>query len=142
MASADRAANLRLEESRNEAAGGIAAQKRATQAQDALRPTAKAAAAPDTRSRSARNDSLLAAVAHGDVEAARQWLAVVGPDAQQDSDGRSALALAVLRSDLAMVRLLLAQGANRLARDRFGQTPQGYAAAQADPLLHAAFDLP
>ena len=56
--------------------------------------------------------------------------------------GRSALALAVLRSDLAMVKLLLASGANRLAADRFGQTPQGYAAKQADPALRAAFGLP
>lgn len=154
MASADRAANVRAEESKAEASGNVSAQRRVAEAQAAPRAATKAAVLPnttpntapntppDTESRRTPNDSLLAAVARGDVESARQWLTVAGPDTQHDGDGRSALTLAVLRSDLPMVRLLLAQGASRLALDRFGQTPQGYAAAHADPALRAAFDLP
>jgi hypothetical protein len=42
---------------------------------------------------------------------------------ERDVDGRAALAIAVLRADVPLVKLLLASGANRRAVDRFGQTP-------------------
>ena len=146
MVSAERAADARSEAKKAESAAdsaiGGAGQVRAAEARPMPRPTARAAQASNAIALPTPPDSLLAAVSRGDVESAKQVLAAVGPDAQQDGDGRSALALAVLRSDLAMVKLLLASGANRSAADRFGQTPQGYAAKQADPALRAAFGLP
>jgi len=87
---------------------------------------------------------LLAAVTRGDIKAARRILSTTDPDAERDPDGRTALAIAVLRSDLPMAKLLLASGANRRAQDRFGQTPAGYAQAQAtgDPVILRAFGSP
>ena len=146
ITSGERAAEARPEarkaESAVDAAVGAAGQVRAAQARSISRPTAPAREATNATAPPTPPDSLLAAVSRGDFESAKQVLATVRPDAQQDGDGRSALALAVLRSDLAMVKLLLASGANRLAPDRFGQTPQGYATQQADPALRAAFGLP
>ena len=92
-----------------------------------------AAAAP-------RSD-LLAAVMAGHVDAARAILKHADPDSSKDADGRTALALAVLGSDAEMVVLLLERGADRLAQDRFGQTPLGYAAAAANPAVLKAFGL-
>ena len=92
-----------------------------------------AAAAP-------RSD-LLAAVMAGHVDAARAILKHAGPDSSKDADGRTALAWAVLGSDAEMVVLLLERGADRLAQDRFGQTPLGYAAAAANPAVLKAFGL-
>lgn len=65
----------------------------------------------------------------------------VGPDDERDADGRTALTLAVLRNDAGAVKLLLDRGADRQARDRFGQTPQGYALAAGDPAVLGAFGL-
>jgi hypothetical protein len=84
---------------------------------------------------------LLAAARQGDTEAMRRILARRGPDDERDADGRTALTLAVLRADVAMASLLLQQGADRLAADRFGQTAQGYAIAAGDPALLKAFGL-
>jgi hypothetical protein len=64
------------------------------------------------------------------------------PDTQRDADGRTALALAVLRADVPMVKRLLAQGAQPQVPDRFGQTPQGYAEASGDPAMRQAFQGP
>jgi hypothetical protein len=60
------------------------------------------------------------------------------PDANKDADGRTALALAVLRADAAAVSALIARGANPLLADRFGQTAMDYAQALADPAVLAA----
>jgi hypothetical protein len=86
--------------------------------------------------------SLLAAVAAGDASAAELILASSNADAETDADGRTALALAVLNMDARLVKLLLARGANRLAPDRFGQTPQGYAQAGGNTAVLRAFGLP
>lgn len=85
-------------------------------------------------------ENLLTAAAAGDIDAVRRILQHTAPDAERDADGRTALALAVLRADLRMVQLLLASGANRLAPDRFGQTPQAYADAGGDPAVRRALD--
>lgn len=77
----------------------------------------------------------------GHVDAARAILKHAGPDSSKDADGRTALAWAVLGSDAEMVVLLLERGADRLAQDRFGQTPLGYAAAAANPAVLKAFGL-
>ena len=58
---------------------------------------------------------------------------------ERDADGRTALAIAVLRADLPLVRLLLASGANRHAVDRFGHTPLSYADASGDTTMPQAF---
>ena len=100
----------------------------------AVRPASPAEQAP--------RSGLLAAVTAGDIEAARRILPTTDPDAERDPDGRTALAIAVLRSDLPMTKLLLASGANRRAQDRFGQTPAGHAAASGDPVMLGAFGSP
>ncbi len=86
--------------------------------------------------------SLLAAAAAGDVEAVRRLLQTRAPDAERDADGRTALALAVLRTEVRLVRLLLDKGANRHAPDRLGQTPLGYAQASGNAALLRAFETP
>jgi ankyrin repeat protein len=86
--------------------------------------------------------TLLAAAAAGDIEAVRRLLQTRGPDEERDADGRTALALAVLRSDVRLVRLLLDKGANRLAPDRLGQTPLGHAQAGGDAALLRALGAP
>ena len=96
-------------------------------------PAAAAAIAPAP--------GLLAWVLQGDTEAVQRILAQRGPDNERDADGRTALTLAVLQANPAMVSLLLQHGADRLATDRFGQTAQGYAAASGDPALLKAFGL-
>ena len=62
-------------------------------------------------------------------------------DDERDADGRTALALAVLRGDVAAAQGLLARGADRLAKDRFGRTPQDYALAAGHPAMLKAFGL-
>ena len=90
----------------------------------------------------APGEGLLVAVNQGDVEAARTILLATDPDAERDTDGRTALAIAVLRANVPLVKLLLASGANRSAVDRFGHTPLGYAKASADTGLLQAFAKP
>lgn len=90
----------------------------------------------------APREGLLAAVKMGDIEAAHTILQSAEPDAERDADGRTALAIAVLRADVPLVKLLLASGANRHAVDRFGQTPVSYADASADTMLRQAFGRP
>jgi ankyrin repeat protein len=85
---------------------------------------------------------LLVAVNKGDIEAARTVLRTTDPDAERDADGRTALAIAVLRVDVPLVKLLLASGANRLAVDRFGQTPVSYANASGDATVLQALGRP
>lgn len=77
-------------------------------------------------------DSLLAAVAAGNDEAARRLLTTVDPDDERDAEGRTALALAVQRSDARLVALLLARGADPALPDRHGQTPMDLARALND----------
>jgi hypothetical protein len=90
----------------------------------------------------ALGNGLLVAVNKGDIEAARTILKATDPDAERDADGRTALAIAVLRADVPLVKLLLASGANRGAVDRFGHTPVSYANASADTALLQAFGKP
>jgi len=88
------------------------------------------------------SEALLAAVNKGDIEAARTLLQTTDPDAERDADGRTALAIAVLRADVPLVKLLLASGANRRAVDRFGHTPVSYANASGDTTMLQAFGRP
>lgn len=104
---------------------------------DAARPADTAEPTPP-----GPRSSLLAAAASGNIAAARRLLPGIDPDAERDADGRTALAIAVLRSDLPLVKLLLAGGANRLEPDRFGQTPAGYAAASGSAAIRQAFGRP
>jgi hypothetical protein len=90
----------------------------------------------------APGNGLLIAVNKGDIEAARTILQGTDPDAERDADGRTALAIAVLRANVPLVKLLLASGANRRAVDRFGHTPVSYATASADTALLQAFGKP
>lgn len=90
----------------------------------------------------APSEGLLAVVQKGDIEAARTVLQTTDADAERDADGRTALAIAVLRADLPMVKLLLASGADRHAVDRFGHTPASYAHASGDTKLLQAFGRP
>ncbi|MBK6471221.1 MAG: ankyrin repeat domain-containing protein [Betaproteobacteria bacterium] len=85
---------------------------------------------------------MLVAVHSGDIEAARTILQGTDPDAERDADGRTALAIAVLRANVPLVKLLLESGANRRAVDRFGHTPVSYANASADTALQQAFGKP
>jgi hypothetical protein len=62
-------------------------------------------------------------------------------DQDRDSDGRTALALAVLRGDAAAVTQLLAQGADPLVPDRYGQTPRGYARSLGNAAVLEAMGL-
>jgi len=97
--------------------------------------------APMKALRPAPQGSLLAAVAAGDADTVARLLQTAAPDAERDADGRTALALAVLRSDARSVKLLLGHGSDRLLPDRFEQTPQGYAAALGDPAVLDAFGM-
>jgi ankyrin repeat protein len=84
---------------------------------------------------------LIAAVLAGDSERLIRLLEHAAPDAERDADGRTALALAVRRSDIRCVAALLARGADRLAADRSGRTPLDEARAIADPAVRAALGL-
>lgn len=88
------------------------------------------------------SQGLLVAVNKGDIEAARTLLRTTDPDAERDVDGRAALAIAVLRADVPLVKLLLASGANRRAVDRFGQTPLSYAIAGGNAAILQAMGRP
>lgn len=90
----------------------------------------------------APSNGLLVAVHSGDIEAARTILQGTDPDAERDADGRTALAIAVLRANVPLVKLLLENGANRRAVDRFGHTPVSYANESADTALQQAFGKP
>jgi hypothetical protein len=90
----------------------------------------------------APGNGLLVAVSKGDIEATRTILQSTDPDAERDADGRTALAIAVLRGYLPLVRLLLASGANPVAVDRFGSTPVVSARASAEAALLQAFGKP
>ena len=137
---------------RNDAAVAPMAKER-TEAGALVRPALSAApkAAADAQAnRAGRSEKavtvpaqrgLLDAVAAGQIDAVRSLLDATSPDFDRDVDGRTALTLAVLRSDAAMVVLLLEHGADRLAQDRFGQTPIGYAATAGDPPIKKAFGL-
>ena len=85
--------------------------------------------------RASAKRGLLDAVNKGDIEVARTLLQTTNPDAERDADGRTALAIAVLRADLPLVKLLLASGADRRAVDRFGHTPVSYASASTDATM-------
>ena len=61
---------------------------------------------------------------------------------RRDADGRTVLAIAVLRADVPLVKLLLASGANWRAVDRFGHTPVSYANASGDTAILQAFGKP
>ena len=88
------------------------------------------------------SEGLLVAVNKGDIEAVRKLLRTNDPDAERDIDGRTALAIAVLRADAPLVKLLLASGANRRDVDRFGQTPLSYANAGGDTAILQAMGRP
>ncbi len=88
------------------------------------------------------SEGLLVAANRGDIEAARTALQTTDPDAERDADGRTALAIAVLRADLPLVKLLLESGANRRAVDRYGQTPVSYANARGDTTMLQALERP
>ena len=90
----------------------------------------------------APSEGLLVAVMKGDIEAARTLLQITDPDAERDADGRTALAIAVLRADVPLVKLLLAGGANRRAVDRFGHTPMSYANTSGDGAMLQALGGP
>jgi len=117
----------------------------AAQARNAIakNPTPRdPAARVDMAAVRAPSEGLLAAVARGDIDAARTALQTTAPDAERDADGRTALAIAVLRADVPLVRLLLANGADRHAVDRFGHTPASYAEAGGDTTLRQAMGRP
>jgi hypothetical protein len=90
----------------------------------------------------ARGAGLLEAAAAGDADAVEVLLSRVAPDAERDAQGRTALALAVLRSDSRSVSLLLAHGADRHLPDRQGQTPLDAAIRLGDPAVLKALGLP
>lgn len=90
----------------------------------------------------APSEGLLVAVNKGDIQAVRTLLRSTNPDAEHDADGRTALAIAVLRADVPLVKLLVASGANRHAEDRFGQTPMSYANASGDTAILQALGRP
>jgi hypothetical protein len=87
-------------------------------------------------------NGLAGADGKGSLEGPRQAPVRSHPDAERDADGRTALALAVLRGDVPMVKWLLARGAQPQVPDRFGQTPLGYAEAGGDPAMRQAFQGP
>jgi hypothetical protein len=62
-------------------------------------------------------------------------------DEDKDSDGRTALAQAVLRGDAPAVTLLLKQGANPLTPDRFGQTARDHARSLGNAAVMEALGL-
>jgi hypothetical protein len=103
--------------------------------------TGRQLASPVRAGETASTPGLLAAVAQGNANAARRLLTARGPDNERDADGRSALMLAVLRSDAVMATLLLQHGADRLATDHSGQTAQAYAVASGNPAMLRAFGL-
>jgi hypothetical protein len=90
----------------------------------------------------AQRSGLLAAAAAGDADAVESLLRRVAPDTERDAQGRTALALAVLRSDSRSVSLLLAHGADRHRADLKGQTPLDEAIRLADPAVLKALGLP
>jgi hypothetical protein len=108
----------------------------------------KLASAEALERRSARAEStglarsFLDFVRKGDVQAATEALGDQHPDAVRDSEGRTALALAVLRGDVPMTKWLLARGAQPDAADRLGRTPLDHATDSADPALRSAFGPP
>jgi hypothetical protein len=105
-------------------------------------PARDNAARVDRAAVQAPSEGLLVAVNKGDIEAARAVLQTTDPDAERDADGRTALAIAVLRADVPLVKLLLARGANRRAVDRFGHTPVSYANASGDTTMVQVFGKP
>jgi Ankyrin repeats (3 copies) len=123
-----------LPPSHGAAQAGNAGAKSLPPRDDAARVGEAAARAP--------SEGLLAAAHQGDIDAARALLQTTDPDAERDADGRTALAIAVRRADLPLVKLLLASGANRHAADRFGHTPLGYAKASGDTTMLQAFGTP
>jgi hypothetical protein len=82
------------------------------------------------------------AVGEGSPKSFRRAPARSHPDAERDADGRTALALAVLRGNVPLVKWLLAHGAQPQVPDRFGQTPLDYAEAGGDPAMRQAFQGP
>jgi hypothetical protein len=116
------------------AQAGNAVAKNSPPSEDAVRVGEAAVRAP--------SEGLLVAANKGDIEAARTVLQTTVADAERDADGRTALAIAVLRADVPLVKLLLASGANRRAVDRFGHTPVSYADASADTAMLQAFGRP
>jgi hypothetical protein len=122
---------------RNDRAQERAAPPPAAEAQaDRAVPVApRLAAAPAAKALGAVTSGLIGAAEAGDLEAVRRQLATTPADAQRDSEGRTALAIAVLRSDVRMVSLLLAQGANRLSTDKQGKTPLDHAVAIDNPAV-------
>jgi hypothetical protein len=111
------------------AVGGNVSDRRSGAAGPAVAPTAQ-------------RSGLLAAAAAGDADAVESLLKRVAPDAERDAQGRTALALAVLRSDSRSVSLLLAHGADRHRADLKGQTPLDEAIRLADPAVLKALGLP
>ncbi len=77
----------------------------------------------------------------GDIEATRRALQTTHPDAERDADGRTALAIAVLRSNVPLAKLLLGSGANPDLKDRFGQTPRTYAESVGDASMLQALGM-
>ena len=97
------------------------------------------AAAPTAKARS-MTSGLIASASVGDLEGLQRQLTTTQADSQRDSDGRTALAIAVLRSDVRMVSVLLTHGANRLSRDHQGRTPMDHAAAADNPAVLKALE--
>jgi Ankyrin repeats (3 copies) len=108
----------------------------------AVLPPSHAAVEAGNAAVRAPSKGLLDAVNKGDIEVARTLLQTTDPDAERDADGRTALAIAVLRADLPLVKLLLASGADRRAVDRFGHTPLSYASASTDATMLQALGRP
>lgn len=96
---------------------------------------------PDTASKARAvrtSGGLLAAAKAGDLEGMGRRLATARPDDEVDPEGRTALAVAILRSDARMVSLLLAHGANRMLPDRQGKSPMDHAIAIQNPAVMQA----
>ncbi len=83
-------------------------------------------------------DGLIAAVEAGNLARIRQQLQSADADAERDAAGRSALAHAVLRSNLPAVELLLAAGADSRLPDRLGRSALDHAESIGNDAILAA----
>jgi hypothetical protein len=113
----------------------------ATPSPTATGAVAARAGAPEAASRAESvrpSGGLITAVMVGDLESVERQLVASRPDDEVDRDGRTALALAVLRSDARMVSLLIAHGANRMLPDRQGKSPLDHATAMQNPAVMEA----
>lgn len=103
-------------------------------------PPAADAGSPSGPAAQAPRGGLLAAATMGDFDAARRALGTTHPDAERDADGRTALAIAVLRSNVPLAKLLLESGSDPDQKDRFGQTPRSYAESVGEASMLEALE--